>query len=73
MRGRHQIGRATTTAWSPALKRLIALATLDAPHYAPGTRVDFEVTVDARRLTASATVARTPFFDPARKTACPAQ
>jgi aminomethyltransferase len=73
MRGRRQVGRATTTAWSPALKRLIALATLDAPYYAPGTRVDFEVTVDARRLTASATVVPTPFFDPARKTAYPAQ
>ena len=72
MRGRRQIGRATTTAWSPALKRLIALGTLDAPYYAPGTRVDFEVTVDARRLTANATVAATPFFDPARKTAYPA-
>ena len=29
VRGSKQIGRATTTAWSPTLKRLIALATID--------------------------------------------
>ena len=29
-----QVGRATTTAWSPTLKRLIALATVDAPFFA---------------------------------------
>jgi aminomethyltransferase len=68
--GRH-VGRATTTAWSPALKRLIALATVDAPHYAPGTRLQFEITVEARREHASATVVRTPFFNPPRKTAPP--
>ena len=31
-----QVGRATTTAWSPTLKQLIALATIDAPHFADG-------------------------------------
>lgn len=68
MRGRRQIGRATTTAWSPTLKRLIAIATIDAPHYAEGTRVDFEITVDACRQAASATVTRLPSFNPPRKT-----
>ncbi len=29
--------RATTTTWSPVLKRMIALATIDRPHYAEGT------------------------------------
>ena len=33
-----QVGRATTTTWSPVLKKLIALATIDAPHFAEGTR-----------------------------------
>ena len=66
-----QIGRATTTAWSPLLKRLIALATLDAPHTAVGTRVEVEVTVEAVRAFARATVVPTPFFNPARKTATP--
>ena len=45
-RRRRQIGRATTTAWSPTLKRLIALATIDAPHHEHGTRVEFEITVE---------------------------
>ena len=70
-RGGRQIGRATTTAWSPTLKRLIALATLDAPHAEPGTRVEFEVTVEGVRHFAGATVAPTPFFNPSRKTATP--
>jgi aminomethyltransferase len=66
-----QIGRATTTAWSPTLKRLVALATIDAPCFAIGTRVEFEVTVEARRRFVPATVVRTPFFNPPRKTATP--
>jgi aminomethyltransferase len=63
-----QIGRATTTAWSPTLKKLVALATIDAPHFARGTDVRVEVTVDAIRHTAAATVVPTPFFNPPRKT-----
>ncbi len=66
-----QIGRATTTAWSPTLKRLIALATIDAPHFAEGTRLQIEITVEAVRQTAGATVVKTPFFNPPRKTATP--
>jgi aminomethyltransferase len=71
MQGGRQVGRATTTAWSPSLKRLIALATIDAPHAAAGARVEFEITVDARRHAAGATVVQTPFFKPSRKTALP--
>jgi aminomethyltransferase len=67
-----QIGRATTTGWSPGLKKLIALATLSAPHFAEGTRLEFELTVEAVRHRVPATVVRTPFFSPARKTAVPA-
>jgi aminomethyltransferase len=65
--GRTQIGRATSTAWSTTLKKLIALATLDAPHYAIGTRVEMEITVEAVRHRAPATVVPTPFFNPKRK------
>lgn len=68
-----QVGRATTTAWSPTLKRLIALATIDAPHFAGGTRLQFEMTVEGTRHFVSAAVAPTPFFDPPRKTATPPQ
>jgi aminomethyltransferase len=64
-----QVGRATTTTWSPVLKKLIALATIDAPHVGIGTVVEFEVTIDAVRHRVPATVVKTPFFNPARKTA----
>jgi aminomethyltransferase len=71
MRGSRQVGRATTTAWSPTLKQLIALATVDAPHFAEGTRLRMEVTIDATRHFVGATVVRTPFYSPARKTDTP--
>jgi aminomethyltransferase len=71
MRDGQQIGRATTTAWSPTLKRLIAIATIDAPFFAHGTRVEIELTVEARRYYVGATVVPTPFFNPKRKTATP--
>ncbi len=64
-----QVGRATTTTWSPVLKKLIALATIDAPHYAEGTALQFEITIEAVRHLVPATVVRTPFFNPQRKTA----
>ncbi|HLG59974.1 MAG TPA: aminomethyltransferase family protein [Vicinamibacterales bacterium] len=66
-----QVGRATTTAWSPTLKQLIALATIDAPHFDEGTRLEFEITVEGARHFVGATVVRTPFFSPSRKTATP--
>jgi aminomethyltransferase len=71
VRGSKQIGRATTTAWSPTLKRLIALATIDKPHYEEGTRVEFEITVEGARHFVGAKVVHTPFFNPSRKTATP--
>ena len=70
--GGRQVGRATTTAWSPTLKRLIALATIDKPHYAVGTRLEIEVTVEGVRHFVGASVVPTPFFNPSRKTAIPA-
>jgi len=66
-----QVGRATTTTWSPVLKKLIALATVDAPCFADGTRLDFEITIEAARHLVPARVVRTPFFSPKRKTAPP--
>jgi aminomethyltransferase len=73
MRDGRQVGKATTTAWSPTLKRLIALATIDAPHFAIGTEVQVEITVEAQRQHARATVVKTPFFNPPRKTSTPPQ
>ena len=57
------------------LKKLIALATVDAPHFADGTPLEFELTVEAVRHRVPATVVKTPFFNPngrkhRRLTAC---
>jgi aminomethyltransferase len=70
-RNNRQVGRATTTTWSPVLKKLIALATVSAPHFAEGTALEVEVTVEAVRHHVPATVVKTPFFNPPRKTAAP--
>jgi aminomethyltransferase len=67
--GGEQVGKATSTMWSPILKRLIALATLRSDHASPGRAVEFEVTVDATRHRVPAVVVKTPFFNPSRKTA----
>lgn len=66
-----QVGKATSTTWSPVLKRMIALATIDTPHHAEGTELQFEMTVEAVRHRVRAKVVSTPFFNPARKTATP--
>jgi aminomethyltransferase len=71
MRDGRQVGRATTTAWSPTLKRLLALATVEAPYFNEGTHLEVEVTVEAVRLFVGARVVKTPFFNPPRKTATP--
>ena len=70
--GGRQVGRATTTTWSPVLKKLIALATIAAPDYEEGRTLEFEVTVEAVRHRVPATVVKTPFFNPQRKTLTPA-
>jgi len=64
-----QIGYATSGCWSPLLKRSLALAHLQAPHFAPGTPVELEVTVEHRRERADAVVRKLPFYDPERKRA----
>ena len=64
-----QIGYASSGCWSPLLKKYLALAHIQAPHFAPETRVDMEVTVEHQRRRAAATVRKLPFFDPARKKA----
>jgi aminomethyltransferase len=71
-RGERQIGKATSTTWSPTLKKMIALASVEAPLAAPGTLLMMEVTVEAHRLKAGARVVALPFFNPPRKTAVPA-
>ena len=64
-----QVGKATSTTWSPTLKRLIALATVSSEAAAVGTKLEMEITVDHKRKRAGVTVAPIPFFDPTRKRA----
>jgi len=66
-----QVGKATSSTWSPTLKRMIALATVKREFTRPGTRLQFEITVEAVRHQVRATVVKTPFFNPKRKTAVP--
>jgi len=70
-RAGRQVGRATTTTWSPVLKKMIALATIDRPHYTRGTTLQMEVTVEAVRHRVNARVVPTPFFNPPRKLSTP--
>jgi aminomethyltransferase len=65
--GRRQVGRATSTTWSPILKKAIALASVSKDHSAAGTPLKFEWTVEARRRGVDARVVDLPFFDPPRK------
>jgi len=70
-KGGRQVGKATTTTWSPVLKRMIALATVDRPHFSNGTALEMELTVEAVRYRVPAAVVPMPFFNPPRKTATP--
>ncbi len=66
-----QVGKATSSTWSPTLKRMIAIATVRREFAKVGTRLQLEITVEAVRHRVSATVVKTPFFNPKRKTATP--
>jgi len=66
-----QIGKATSSAWSPVLKKMIALATLKGEFASPGSRIEIEITVEAVRHRVGAVVMRTPFYNPKHKTATP--
>jgi aminomethyltransferase len=69
--GNRQVGKATSTTWSPVLKKLIALASVETAHSRPGATLDMEVTIEAVRQRAAAKVTQLPFFSPKRKTAVP--
>ena len=63
------IGQATSGTWSPILKKNLALAQIETAHAVGGKRLKIEVTVEYRRHTVTATVAKTPFYDPPQKKA----
>jgi aminomethyltransferase len=68
-RGGRQVGKATSTTWSPTLKRMIALASIGRGSAAQGSTLSMELTVEAVRHTVSAKIVPLPFFNPPRKTA----
>jgi aminomethyltransferase len=68
-RDKKRVGQATTGGWSPALKKYLALATLEKGNTELGSTVAMEVTVEHERKTVDAKVVKLPFFDPPRKRA----
>jgi aminomethyltransferase len=62
--GSAQVGYASSSAWSPVLKKYIAMAHLRRPYYEIGTVVGLEVTVEHQRKVAPARVVKTPFYEP---------
>ncbi len=64
-----QVGYASTSTWSPLLKKYLALAHLQRPHDRVGTGVRLEITVEHHRQHAPAKVVKLPFYEPAWKRA----
>ncbi len=62
-----QVGQATSLAFSPLLKRYIALASVRSEFSSIGEALELEMTVEYRRSRASARVSRKPFYDPPHK------
>jgi aminomethyltransferase len=69
--GERQVGYATSGAWSPILKRNLALATVPSSMAAEGTLMRMEHTVEYQRYKVLAKVVKRPFFDPERKRSIP--
>jgi aminomethyltransferase len=69
--GEKQVGKGTSTTWSPVLKKMIALASIETSHSKLGTRLQMEITIEAIRQKVAAKIVKMPFFNPARKTAVP--
>jgi aminomethyltransferase len=66
-RGGLQVGKATSTTWSPTLKKM----SLNREHAAAGIELQMELTVEAVRHKVRATTRELPFFNPPRKMATP--
>jgi aminomethyltransferase len=70
-RGGRVVGKATSTTWSPTLKKMIALACVNRENSTLGATLKMEITVEAVRHAVSAKIVPLPFFNPARKMAVP--
>ncbi|MEW6401616.1 MAG: aminomethyltransferase family protein [Chloroflexota bacterium] len=62
--GNVQVGYASTSTWSPLMKKYIALAHLQKPYYEVGMNVRMEITVEHHRQHAPARVVKLPFYEP---------
>ena len=67
--GRAQVGRATSIAWGPTIKKMVGLGSVPAALAAPGTPLFVEWTVEGRRGRVAAAVVDLPFLDLPRKRA----
>jgi aminomethyltransferase len=67
--GDKQVGKATSTTWSPVLKKMIALGSVETAHAEIGTKLQLEITIEAIHQKVTAKVVKIPFFNPPRKTA----
>src|SRR5437588_8257755 len=66
-----QVAKATTTTWSPVLKKMIALASIETAHSQLGNKLQMEITIEAMRQNVTAKVGKLPVFSRAGKTAVP--
>jgi aminomethyltransferase len=73
--GRKEVGSVTSATWSPTAKRNIALAMLEAPHFATGSTLWADIYLNRelvweRRMMRARVVER-PFYAPERRRATP--
>jgi aminomethyltransferase len=64
---RGQVGRTTSTCWSPLLKKMVALASVGPRQSEPGTPLEVEWSVEGERGRVDATVVELPFLDLPRR------
>jgi aminomethyltransferase len=62
-----QIGKATSGAWSPIIKKNLALASVESRYAQSGSKLKIEHTVEYKRETVSAVVTPMPFYNPEHK------
>lgn len=63
-RSGRQVGQVTSSCWSPALKRPLALASVEPSFASVGSLLEVEHTVDYDRRRVPAVVGTMPFYDP---------
>lgn len=64
-----QVGYASSSTWSPLLKKYLALAHVEAEHAKPGNLLMFEIMVQHKHRYTPARVVELPFYNPERKRA----